>query len=206
MVVDFGATSSAEGEQSEARKLTIMDKPPRARATGPAMEATGHGGEDRGKLEKKHVKFDDDKDFNFDLDMGKKPLAGGHAHHGHGHGGSKPKIVTTNTPVAARLEAPRTGPSMSMATPAPVRSPGMVAPMMPQQPQARWTAPPAPEWGYSTQPYGSYGGPPAGGYYGGPAPAAYGHAAYGPSPYGYGRSPYGQQYYEEEPSAGCSVM
>ena len=97
MVVDFGATSSAEGEQSEARKLTIMDKPPRARATGPAMEATGHGGEDRGKLEKKHVKFDDDKDFNFDLDMGKKPLAGGHAHHGHGHGGSKPKIVTTNT-------------------------------------------------------------------------------------------------------------
>ena len=82
----------------------------------------------------------------------------------------------------------------------------MAPPMMPQQPQATaapsiW--PPAPEWGYSTQPYGSYSGPPAGGYYGGPA---YGHAAYGPSPYGYGRSPYGQQYYEEEPSAGCSVM
>ncbi|PAN49183.1 hypothetical protein PAHAL_9G432900 [Panicum hallii] len=177
----------------------------------------GHGGGGGGKPEKKHVKFDDDDDmdddFDFDFDMGKKPAAGGHAHHGHGHGhghgGGKPKIVTTNTPVAARLEAPRTGPPMSMAAAPPVRMPGMMAPMMPQQPQATavpsiW--PPAPEWGYSTQPYGSYSGPPAGGYYGGPAPAAYGHAAYGPSPYGYGRSPYGQQYYEEEPSAGCSVM
>jgi hypothetical protein len=35
-------------------------------------------------------------------------------------------------------------------------------------------------------------------------------AAYGPAghwPYGYGRNPYAQQqYYGEEPSAGCSVM
>ncbi|OEL34816.1 hypothetical protein BAE44_0004162 [Dichanthelium oligosanthes] len=182
----------------------------------------GHGGGGGGKPEKKHVKFDDDDDdldddFDFDFDMGKgKPAGGGgHAHHGHGQGGGgKPKIVTTNTPIAARLEAPRTGPPMSMAAAAPVRMPpmpGMMMAPMPQQqqqPQAMavpsiWP-PPAPEWGYSTQPYGSYGGPPAGGYYG--APAAYGHAGY--APYGYGRNPYGgqQQFYEEEPSAGCSVM
>ncbi|KAG2540109.1 hypothetical protein PVAP13_9NG529600 [Panicum virgatum] len=110
-------------------------------AQGQGHGGHGGGGHGGGKPEKKHVKFDDDDDMDddFDFDMGKKPAAAGG--HGHGGGGGKPKIVTTNTPVAARLEAPRTGPSMSMATPAPVRLPGMMAPMMPQQPQARWTAP-----------------------------------------------------------------
>uniref|UniRef100_A0A0A9GYN4 HMA domain-containing protein n=1 Tax=Arundo donax TaxID=35708 RepID=A0A0A9GYN4_ARUDO len=155
----------------------------------------GHGG-GGGKPEKKHAKFDD-----MDDDFDDEPLDR-HAHHGHGN--DKPKIVTT-TPVAAQLEAPRTGPSMSMAAVAPMRMPGMAP-----QPQAMavpsiWPA--APEWGYSAPQYGGWGGNgaggiPAGGYYGGPA--AYGHGGYGP--YGYGRNPYGQQYYDEEPSAGCSIM
>lgn len=170
----------------------------------------GHGHHGGGKqAEKKHVKFeddDDDMDDDFDLDLD-EPAAR------HGVHGGKPmpnKVVTSNVPVAARLEAPRTGPPVSMAAAAPMRMPTPMPAMAPmpqpqqqQQQQARpsiW--PPAPEWGYSAQPYGSYSGPPAGGYYGAPA-AAYGGA------YGYGRNPYAygqQQYYEEEPSAGCSVM
>ncbi|EER94696.1 glycine-rich protein DOT1 [Sorghum bicolor] len=181
----------------------------------------GHGG---GKPEKKHVKFDDlDLDMDdddFDLDDMDEPVGGrnahsGHGHgHGHGNGGGKPQIIrTTNTPIAARLEAPRTGPAMSMATAAPVRMPMPAMGPMPQQHghhaqgmgvPSIWPAAAAPEWGYSTQPYGSYSGPPAGGYYGGAYGGAAGHWPYGG---GYGRNPYAQQqYYEEEPSAGCSVM
>ncbi|KAL6878179.1 hypothetical protein ACP4OV_012349 [Aristida adscensionis] len=162
----------------------------------------GHGG-GGGKPEKKHVKFDfDDTDDDFDDEpAGKHGQGHGHGH-GH-HGQNKPKIVTT-TAAAARLEAPRTGPAMSMATAAPMRMPAMAPQIHQPQPQAMavpsiWPA--APEWGYSAP---QYGGPPAGGYYG--APAAYGHGGYAPPAYGYGRNPYGQQYYEEEPSAGCSIM
>ncbi|XP_066347550.1 heavy metal-associated isoprenylated plant protein 34-like [Miscanthus floridulus] len=168
----------------------------------------GHGG--GGKTEKKHVKFDDmDLDMDdddFDLDDMDEP-AGRHAHSGHGSGGGKPKIIMTNTPIAARLEAPHTGPAMSMAAAAPVRMPMTAMGPMPQQQVQHaqgmgvpsiWPA--APEWGYSTQPYGSYSGPPAGGYYGGGGPAGHWPGAYGRNPYAQ------QQYYEEEPSAACSVM
>jgi hypothetical protein len=63
-----------------------------------------------------------------------------------------------------------------------------------------WPAPSAaPEWGYSAP--SQYAGYPAGGGYYGGVPAA-------AAAYGYGRAPYGAppQYYEEEPSAGCSIM
>jgi hypothetical protein len=168
-----------------------------------------HGG---GKAaEKKHVNFDfddmsDDDYFDDDLPP-----------HGHGHhGAGKPKIVTTTSaPVAARLDAPRTGPSVPMAAAAPMRMPAGPAGMMMAPPQHHqqqqqphnamatpsiWPAPSAaPEWGYSAP--SQYAGYPAGGGYYGGVPAA-------AAAYGYGRAPYGAppQYYEEEPSAGCSIM
>ncbi|KAK3151886.1 hypothetical protein QOZ80_3AG0252020 [Eleusine coracana subsp. coracana] len=179
---------------------------------GGGKQDKGHGG---GKPEKKQVKFDfDDMSDDDDDDFFDDGPAHGHGNHGAGGHGGKPKIIHTTTPVAARLDAPRTGPSMSMAAAAPMRMmppAGMMAPHHhhQQQPQAMavpsiWPAPAAaPEWGYSApQQYGGY--PAGGGYYGGVPAAAYG---YGAPAYGYGRSPYGQpQYYEEEPSAGCSVM
>ncbi|XP_062211528.1 uncharacterized protein LOC133912686 isoform X2 [Phragmites australis] len=158
---------------------------------GGRVGGNGEHGGGGGKPEKKHVKFDD-----LDSDFDDEP-ADRHAHHGH----SKPKIVTTAT--AARLEAPHTGPSMSMVAAAPVRMPAMAP--LPQATAVPSIWPAAPEWGHSAPPYGGYGGaggPPVGGYYGGPA--TYGHGGYGP--YGYGRDPYGPQHYDEEPSAGCSVM
>ncbi|KAL6594111.1 hypothetical protein ACP70R_049012 [Stipagrostis hirtigluma subsp. patula] len=191
----------AGGNQKHAAKAP---KPDKAKGHGNGHghgQGGGGGGGGGGKPEKKHVKFDfDDMDDDFDFEP-----AGKNAHGHHGHSNNKPKIVTT-TAAAARLEAPRTGPSMSMATAAPVRMP----PAMTPQPQVTTVPsiwPPAPEWGYSAPQYGGWGGagaggPPAGGYYGGPP--AYGHRGY--APYGYGRNPYGQQYYDEEPSAGCSIM
>ncbi|GJN31757.1 hypothetical protein PR202_gb20194 [Eleusine coracana subsp. coracana] len=182
---------------------------------GGGKQDKGHGG-GGGKPEKKQVKFDfDDMSDDDDDDFFDDGPAHGHGNHGAGGHGGKPKIVHTTTPVAARLDAPRTGPSMSMAAAAPMRMmppAGMMAPHHhhhQQQPQAMavpsiWPAPAAaPEWGYSApQQYGGY--PAGGGYYGGVPAAAYG---YGAPAYGYGRNPYGQpQYYEEEPSAGCSVM
>lgn len=169
----------------------------------------GHGG-GGGKPDKtKHVKFDmdDDDDDEFDLpahhgkghgnDHGSK----GHGH-GHGHAGEKPRVFTTNTAMA-RNEAPRPQQGASMAAMAPMRMPAPMGPNMTMMPQALSTPsiwpvpPPAPSYGYGAPAYGYGGGPPAGGYYGGPV---YEHGAYG-------RNPYQPQYcYEEEPSAGCSVM
>ncbi|KAG8063049.1 hypothetical protein GUJ93_ZPchr0003g16843 [Zizania palustris] len=155
----------------------------KAPANKPAGKDSGGGG---GKPEiiKKHVKFD---------------LADDDDNHHHNHQDRKPKVVTPKPAAAAdvsRLEAPRVGLSMPMATMAPVPMP-MTAVQAAATPSI-WPAP-APEWGHSVPAYGSGWAQPAGGYYGG---------GYGPPPlsYGYGRSPYQPQYYDEEPAAGCSVM
>lgn len=190
---------------------------------GQGPQAQGHGG----KPEKsKHVKFGMDDDERIDRrghhDQGHGQGHGhghghghgqghGHGHgqghgqgHGHGHGngqGGKPKVVTTTA--MSRNEAPRAQQPASLMAMAPMRMP-TPAPSMTMMSQAMaspsiWPA--APEWGYSAPAYGHgyAGGAPAGGYYGGPV---YDHGAYG----AYGRNPYQPQYYEEEPSAGCSVM
>jgi hypothetical protein len=89
-----------------------------------------------------------------------------------------------------------------MAAMAPMRmpNPGPSMMMMPQAISAPsiWPAPPAaPAYGYG-------GAPPAGGHYGGPVYDHGGFGAYGGG--GFARNPYQLQYYEDEPSAGCSVM
>ncbi|KAI4966891.1 hypothetical protein ZWY2020_035751 [Hordeum vulgare] len=154
-----------------------------------------------------HHDQDMDKATDMDMDTGRtwtwtrtRPRAG----HGHGHGngqGGKPTVVTTTA--MSRNEAPRAQQPASLMAMAPMRMP-TPAPSMTMMSQAMaspsiWPA--APEWGYSAPAYGHgyAGGAPAGGYYGGPV---YDHGAYG----AYGRNPYQPQYYEEEPSAGCSVM
>ncbi|WVZ57263.1 hypothetical protein U9M48_007668, partial [Paspalum notatum var. saurae] len=158
---------------------------------------------DGGKPDKKHVKFDDfdlDDDDDDDFDLHLDEPAGRHAPHGHGHGHA-PQGHGHGHGHGARERARRQAQHRHQR---PGRGAAGGAAHRRAHAQATpsiWPA--APEWGYSMQPYGSYSGPPAGGYYG--APAAYGAAGHGGA-YGYGRNPYGQQYYEEEPSAGCSVM
>lgn len=164
---------------------------------GHGPQAHGHGG----KPEKtKHVKFGMDDDERIDR-HGHRDQGHGHGH-GHGHGG-KPKVVTTTA--MSRNEAPRAQQPASMTAMPPMRmpTPGPSMTMMPQAMAAPSIWPAAPEWGYSAPAYGYAGGAPAGGYYGGPV---YDHGAYRAYGGGYGRNPYQPQYYEEEPSAGCSVM
>jgi hypothetical protein len=98
-----------------------------------------------------------------------------------------------------------------MAAMAPMRMPAPMGPSMTMMPQALsspsiWPVPPpAPSYGYGAPAYGYGGAPQAGGYYGGPVYDHGGYGAYGGG--AYGRNPYQPQYcYEEEPSAGCSVM
>ncbi|GJN40844.1 hypothetical protein PR202_gn00255 [Eleusine coracana subsp. coracana] len=207
-VIRSSTTSTSGAEGGNQKHVTPSNAPTK---TG---KDKGHGG---GKPEKKQVKFDfDDMSDDDDDDFFDDGPAHGHGNHGAGGHGGKPRSSIPpprSRPGSTPPALARPCHSMAAAA-APMRMmppAGMMAPHHhhQQQPQAMavpsiWPAPAAaPEWGYSApQQYGGY--PAGGGYYGGVPAAAYG---YGAPAYGYGRSPYGQpQYYEEEPSAGCSVM
>ncbi|KAL5217187.1 hypothetical protein ABZP36_017871 [Zizania latifolia] len=184
-------SSSAGKVITDIRVVRGNNAKPAATAAKAPANKPGKDGGGKPEITKKHVKFD---------------LADDDDNHHHNHHDRKPKVVTP-TPAAAaaavsRMEAPRVGPSMPMAAMAPVAMP-MTTVQATATPSI-WPAP-APEWGHSAPAYGSGWAQPAGGYYGGGP--AYHHGGYGPPPpYGYGRNPYQPQYYDEEPTAGCSVM